>query len=69
MIVLGLPRTAGELPGNRGTVHPNTARNLRFTLAPLDKCLDLDPVIDCQMSVMCWQGSATLQDVFSITTP
>ena len=64
MIVLGLPSTTSELPGNRGTVHPDPARDLGFTLAPFEKCLDLDTVIDCPMSVMCCQGSATSHDVF-----
>ena len=53
MIVLGLPRTPGDL---------------RFALASLVQCLDLNPVIECQISVMCCQGSATPFGVISITT-
>ena len=41
MILLGLPRTTGDLPGD-----------LRSTLAPLVQCLDLDPVIERQMSLL-----------------
>gem|GEM_PF-4169056 len=64
MITFGLPRTAGEFPGNCGAVHAETAGNFRFICAPLVQGLDLNAVIDCLMSVMCYQGSATLQGVF-----
>ena len=64
MILLGLPRPTGHLPSDRGTVHPDTTGDLRLTGPLLVQRLDLDPVIERQMSVMCGQGSATPHDVY-----
>jgi hypothetical protein len=59
MIMLGLPRPAAKFPTNRGPMHPDLAGNLRLARALLVKLLNLDPVVNNQMSVGCSQGSAT----------
>ena len=61
VIMLGLPRTPPDLPRDRGRVHPDPTRDLRLADVLLQKLLDLHPVSQAQMSVMCGQGSATLR--------
>lgn len=61
VIMLGLPRPAPELSRDRGPMHPQTASNLGSSNAQAKQLLDLDPISQRQMSVMCGQGSATLR--------
>ena len=68
MIVLGLPRPTTKFPTDRGPVDPHPAGDLCLAGALLVKFLNLDPVINHQMSVMCVQGSASSLGVISITT-
>ena len=59
MIMRGLSGPAAKFPADRGPVHPDPAGNLRLARALLVKFLNLDPVMNNQMSVMCGQGGAT----------
>lgn len=61
MIMLGLPGTAPQLTGDRGTMHPHAASDLGTRDPPIMQVLDLDSILNGQVTVMCGQGSATLR--------
>jgi len=59
MILLGLPRPTLQLATDRGPMHANPPSYLGVTDSVIVQSLNLNPVLNDQMSVMCSQGSGT----------
>lgn len=60
VVLLRLPGPAMQLPTDRGAVHSESSGDFSAAVLLLVELLNLYPVFNPQMTVMCTQGSATL---------